>query len=303
MVANLIHIYRNTPLGRETLMQSVYFCKKLNVGLSVYIPDTVRFMMKFADDAIQVDLDRSYLTDPKTALERVRSQVSKMELKPEFLVPANLASCSLPVVPTDFQFMCCPRGISDLSSKIGLGYIGPTVRRIVQSARFPVLITSPAFKAWKSVAVLFGGSDNALNALRTGIQISKRTGCPLDLFIHLEQAPSYYLDRIRQSGLEKQLEDQVRHWHCFETGEFAENLYTVPHDAIVLVGAYDHKSIRHVLFGSKLETIQATLANCLLVCGPRSMAILTELNTRRKVSSNETFPNYPAQGGILRNGL
>jgi hypothetical protein len=274
MVANLMHIYRNTPLGRETLMQSVYFCKTLDVGLSVYIPDAVRFMMKFEETSVQVDLDRFYLTDPKTALKRVQSQGAKMELKPEFLVPANLASCGLPVVPADFQFMCCPRGISDLSSKIGLGYIGPTVRRIVQSARFPVLITSPAFKAWKSVAVLFGGSDSAINALRSGIQISKRAGCPLDLFIDLEREPSYYLDRIRQSGLEKQLKDQVRHWHCFEAGEFAENLYTVPHDAIVLVGAYAHKSIRHVVFRSKLETVQTTLANCILVCGPRSLSNL-----------------------------
>ena len=59
MQANLFHVFRNTPLGRETLMQSIYFCRLLDVGLTLYIPDSVRFMMYFDHDAVQVDLDQS----------------------------------------------------------------------------------------------------------------------------------------------------------------------------------------------------------------------------------------------------
>ncbi len=274
MMANLLHVYRNTTLGRETLMQSIYFCKTLDVGLAVYMPDAVRFMMYFDHNAVQVDLDRSYLTDQETALKRVRSLTAEAGLKPEFLEPKKRTVSNLPDVPTHFQFMCCPRSISDLSSKIGIGYIGPKVRRIVQSAQFPVLMTSPVFKAWKSVAVLFGGSDGARNALETGMQIARRSGFPLDLFTQMEREESYYLERICESGLEKDLNELVRHWYRFEKGKFAHNLYTVPHDAIVLAGAYGHGVIKDVLFGSKVETAQTTLTNNILVSGPRSIATL-----------------------------
>jgi len=274
-VANLLHVYRNTPLGRETLLQSIYFCQTLDLGLTVYIPDAVSFMMYFHDEAVQVDLDQSYLTDPGTAMERVRSMAAQAAIEPEFLVPKNRTTGALPDVPTHYQYMCCPRSISDLSSKIGFGYIGPKVRRIVKSAQFPVLMTSPVFKPWKSVAVLFGGSDRAREALVSGVRIAKRSGFPLDLFIQLEKEESYYMERIRESGLEDDLNKIVRHWFLFEKGAFAHNLYALPHDAIVLAGAYGHGLIKHVLFGSKLETAQTTLTNNILVSGPRSIASWT----------------------------
>ncbi len=69
--------------------------------------------------------------------------------------------------------MCCPRSISDMSSKIGLGYIGPRVRRIVKSARFPVLITSPAYREWQRIAVFFGGSTNAVTGKTNAMATSR----------------------------------------------------------------------------------------------------------------------------------
>ena len=38
---------------------------------------------------------------------------------------------------------------------------------------------------------------------------------------------------------------------------------------MVIVGAYGHGRIKELLFGSKLEKIQATLTNNLLIAGPR----------------------------------
>jgi hypothetical protein len=279
MYANLLHVFRNTPLGRETLMQSIYFCQTLDVGLTIYIPDSIRFMMYFDHEAVQVDLDKSYLAGPETALERARALSADSGLEPRFLYPKNRTASDLPDIPTQFAFMCCPRSISDMSSKIGMGYIGPKVRRIIRSANFPVLMTPSVFKPWKSVAVLFGGSDSALNSLRSGIQVSRRSGYPLDLFIQLEQDLGYYEARIREAGLEKAVARYCRHRYQFVDGIFEQNLYTLPHDALVLSGAYGHGLVNNLLFGSKVEITQATLTNCLLVSGPNSV---TRLNQRQR---------------------
>jgi hypothetical protein len=274
MHANLLHVFRNTPLGRETLMQSLYFCKTLDLELTVYVPDALQFMMYFDHEAVQVDLDTSYLNDPKTAVARARAIAADAGLKPRFLHPKNRTSRDLPDIPTHFAFMCCPRSISDLSSKIGLGYIGPKVRRIIRTAGFPVLMTATVFKPWKSIAVLFGGSESALNALRSGVELANRSGYPLDVFIQLEQEESYYTRQIRQAGLEEAVERHCRHRYLFEDGEFIHNLYNIPHDALVLSGAYGHGLITNILFGSKMETAQNTLTNNMLVSGPHAMAHL-----------------------------
>ena len=271
---NLLHVFRNTPLGRETLMQSIHFCRTLDIGLDIYIPDALSFMMYFEDEAVQVDLDRSYLFEPETAAEHARSLAAEAGLQPRIITPKHRTTRHLPDLPTHYQFMCCPRSISDLSSKIGLGYIGPKVRRIVQSAPFPVLMTAPVFKAWKSVTVLFGGSESACNALQAGLQIAERSGLPVDLFIQMEREEFYYYEQIHGAGLEGVVSERVRHWHRFEEGRFAENLYHVPHDALVVAGAYGHGLIKQMLFGSKLETVQSTLTNSMLVSGPRSVASL-----------------------------
>jgi nucleotide-binding universal stress UspA family protein len=166
--------------------------------------------------------------------------------------------------------MCCPRSISDLSSKIGLGYIGPRVRRIVRSARFPVLITSPAFKSWKRIAVLFGGSTNAVKALRLGLAIQRRTRLPLDIYTQMEKdyGRQDYEGVLDESGLRADVQKRVHHWQFFEDGEFAQNLYEIPHDALVVLGAYGHGLIRDFVFGSKMETIQSEISNNLLIAGP-----------------------------------
>jgi hypothetical protein len=255
-------------------MQSIYFCRTLDVGLTIYIPDAVHFIMYFHNDAVQVDLDRSYLSGSESAVERARALAAEAGLQPRFLLPKNRTASDLPDIPTDFEFMCCPRTISDLSSKVGLGYIGPKVRRIIRSASFPVLLTSSVFKPWKSIAVLFGGSDSALTSLRSGIQLSKQSGYPLDLFIQVEQGNGYYNQRIREAGLEAAVERHCRNRYEFTEGEFAENLYTVPHDALVLSGAHGHGLIKQILFGSKVEIAQTTLTNSMLVSGPHTIISL-----------------------------
>ncbi len=273
MSNQLLHIFRNTPLGRETLLQSIYFSNQLGISLVIYIPKFTKFLMYFENDVIQVDLDDSYLTAPQTARNHAEKLVKDAGAKARFIEPKNFTATTLPDIPSNFDFMCCPRSISDLSSKIGLGHIGPRVRRIVSAAKFPVLITSPTYKPWNHIAVFFGGSSNAVNALRLGIRISRLTNKPLTIYTQLEGKTKDELERIIQKEqLEEPMKNHVEAWHIFDRNTFEENLYEVPHDALVILGAYGHGLIRDIVFGSKMEKVQSVMPNNMLIVGPKYMA-------------------------------
>ena len=274
MNGRLLHIFRNTPFGRETLLQSVYFCKKAGLSLSVYIPRSDKFLMYFENDVVQVDLDDSYLKFSDTAVKHAAEIAESGGLKPEFLEPKNFTSPDLVDIPTTFDFMSCPRSITDKSSRIGLGHIGPRVRHIVKSAHFPVLIPSHAYKEWQSITVFFGGSANAIRALRLGLSISKVSGMPLDVVTQVEKGrQKHYEEVIKDEKLEKKMNRYVRTWHKFEKGKFEQNLYIVPHDAMVILGAYGHGMIKEIAFGNKMEKVHATLPNSLLIVGPKYVEI------------------------------
>ncbi len=273
MEAQLFHIFRNNPLGRETLLQSIYFCKRIGASPVIYIPKHTKFLMYFENDVVQISLDDSYLTAPETALKHATALLEQAELSARFLEPKHYTASTLPDIQTNFDFMACPRTISDLSSKIGLGYIGPRVRRIVNSARFPVLITSPVYKEWKRIAVFFGGSANAINALKLGFRIKRESGFLLDVFTHLGKTSKESYEKIlAEQNLEEEMKRFVNKWHIFENNRFEEHLYDVPHDALVVLGAYGHGLIKNFVFGSKMETIQSTISNNLLIVGPNYTA-------------------------------
>jgi hypothetical protein len=217
----LLHIFRNTPFGRETFLQSLYFCKTINAYPVAYIPKSDKFLLYFSNDAVQVDLDKSYLNETETAREHVEELFEEMGFKPMFYEPKNYTASTLPDISTNFDYLCCPRSVSDLSSKIGLGHIGPKVRRIIKHATFPVLITSPVFKPWKSISVFFGGSENAMNALNLGLKIAMSSGVPLNLYTLLEKkGEDYYRELIRKSNLESLVNQYVAHWHFYENQAF-----------------------------------------------------------------------------------
>lgn len=275
MEAQLFHIFRNNPFGRETLMQSMYFCKQVDAAPTVYIPEHTKFLMYFDNDVVQIDLDGSYLTAPATAKQHAVDLLSGQGFEPSFFSPKHFTASTLPDVPTHFDFMCCPRSISDLHSKIGLGYIGPRVRRIVQSAHFPVLITSPVYKPWKSIAVFFGGSKNAFNALRLGLRIHRDSGIPVQIYTHaVARSPEVYRKAVqkKEQGLWEEIDGGGVPWHFFTDGVFEENLYEVPHDALVVIGAFGHGLIRDIVFGSTMEKVQSVINNNLLIVGPKYAA-------------------------------
>ncbi|RLB30311.1 MAG: universal stress protein [Deltaproteobacteria bacterium] len=269
MKNQLLHIFRNTPFGRETLLQSVYFCRETGTSLVVYIPRHPQFLMYFQNEVVTVDLDRAFLRSPKTARKHAEDIIRGGGLEPNFFEPKGFTASTLPDIPVDFSYMCCPRTISDLSTKIGLGYIGPRVRKIIKNCTFPVLIPTPVYKEWKSLTVFFGGSHNAIQALTVGMKVSKLSGFPLKIFTQAEKKHySYYQDILKKNALYDGIEKGEIEWLFFEKGKFRENLYNVPHDTMVVVGAYGHGLIKELLFGSMMEEIQTILPNNMLIVGP-----------------------------------
>ena len=269
MENRLLHIFRNNPFGRETLLQSSYFCKKIGASIVIYIPKTTKFLMYFDNDVVQVDLDKSYLSSPETAVKHATELVEQAGMNALFFEPKHYTASTLPDIHTNFDYMCVPRSVSDMSSKIGLGYIGPRVRRIVKSARFPVLITSPVFKPWNSIVVFFGGSVNAVKALRLGFHVARASGMTMDVFTQTgKYSEEDCMNVIKERNLERDRELYINKWHFFESNNFEDILYEVPHDSLVILGAYGHGVIKDILFGSKLEMIQSTISNNLLIAGP-----------------------------------
>ena len=278
METTIFHVFRNTPLGRETLLQSLYFCRQTASSIAIYVPEHTKFLMYYDNDVVQVDLDSSYLTHPENANEHAQALADEMGIEPRFISPKNFTASTLPDIPVDFDFMCCPRSISDLSTKLSLGHIGPKVRRIINQARFPILMPSLMFKPWERIVVFFGGSQNAVKALKLGVRLSHLSGKPLDLFTQsgdmgnigsgTGEPKKNYEAMLKESGVDALVDETVSHWYFFDEGNFEHNLYAVPHNALVVLGAYGHGLVKDLLFGSTMEMIQTVLPNTLLIAGP-----------------------------------
>jgi nucleotide-binding universal stress UspA family protein len=268
----LLHIFRNTPFGRETLLQSAYFCRRLQLPLSIHVPKFKRFLFYFEHDVVQVDLDDSYLTNPATAREHIRDILSLHQLEHTLVQPLGQAASVLPHLPVEFSFMTCPRSMSEDTRKIALGTIGSRVRRIVQAAQFPIYLPAAVFKPWTRLAVLYGGSDNAAGALRLALEINRRCNAPLQIFSQGERS-EFETQLLAQGFAQAQIE--AFDWQFFAAGDLLEELYRVPHDSLVLLGAYGKGAIRQTLFGSTMEKVQSNLPNSLMVVGPNCSWVKT----------------------------
>jgi hypothetical protein len=241
----------------------------MRLDLDIFIPEQKKFLMYFDSEVVQIDLDESYLFAPETAREHAQALVQHKEIAYRFLTPTERTASTLQDIPSDYMYMCLPRSVTDRISKIGLGHLGPKVRAILQAAHFPILIPSSVLKKWKNVVVFFGGSANALNALKVGITITRTTKTPLTLFIQSEGKDlDEYRSIIRKAGLLEALDACDALWSFFPNDTLENNLYTVPHDALVIAGAYGQGVIKTVLFGSKMELLQSTLPNNFLIVGP-----------------------------------
>jgi hypothetical protein len=270
MKDRLFHIYRNNPLGRETLMQSVFFCKRMGLGLTVYVPKWRKFDLQFGAKRIRLRLDPSYLSDPETAVGHAREVAEAEGMKVRFFQSKNGGAPKAPNLTQGTAFMTCPRAISAPFQRIGLGFIGGKVRAILESSTVPILMPSPVFKPWSSVTVLFGHDAESWKALRLGASIAKRTQMPLEVVTQQEQAGNGHGTRLRRAELEGVAKGTIAVWHRFSKGSFRVNLGIVPHDALVLMGASEKAAAHRVLSKSKMDIVQETLNNNFLIVGPQA---------------------------------
>ncbi len=265
----LLHVYRNTALGRETLLQSAYFCQMTGASLGVYVPRTSQFLLYFEHAVATVGLDSSYLRDPDTAVARVGEILGEFDISHVMIEPSSHTAPELPNLESEFEFMACPRSMSERSSKIRFGHLGPRVRAIVRAAPFPVLLPTPVFKPWKCIVACFGGSENSIRAISRARLLSRRAKVPLLLFTHDEGKGRAEYEKLLEGDevLEEVRSGEVE-WLFAETKNLTESLFDIPRDALVVSGAYGAGVVREALFGSKLEAIQTEVPNNLLVVGP-----------------------------------
>jgi len=266
MIKPVLHVFRNTPFGRETLLQSAYLCRRLQLQLSVYLPEFKRFLFYFDPEVVQVDLDASYLTDPASARDHIRDILAFYQVEYSLVSPSGKSASDLPDLPTHFSLMTCPRSMSEDTRKISLGMIGSKVRRIVQAAHFPIFIPAPVFKPWTRLSVLYGGSDNAAGALRLALDINQMCNAPLQIFSQGDR-DELKLQLLSQGFAERQIESFD--WQFLGAGDIAAQLYSIPHDGLVMLGAYGKGGIRESLFGSTMEKVQSGLPNSMMVVGPK----------------------------------
>lgn len=274
----LLHIYRNSPLGRETLLQSIHFCKTLNLSLCIYIPESKRFLICCGSEnsALPIDLDESYFISPESARPHAKELAKNTGTKANWIIPEKDTAKNCPKIQSSFEFMCCPRCIKAPLSKLSIGYIDALVRKIINTAQFPVLIPGPLYKPWKRIAVFFGGSSSALNALKLGLQICRVSGLSMDIFTQIEEGGNKknIQNTIDNHSLRNQIDEAIDKWHRFRNGDFASNIYNVSHDALVVLGGFHSKKYRN--FSSKMEKIQSVLPNNLLAVGPNCSELVLE---------------------------
>jgi len=267
----MLHIFRNSPLGRENLLQSAYFCKKhRGLSLKVYIPKTSLFSIDVGSDLFFLQLDASYLQYPYSAEAHVKGILQSSNVSFTFVGPNEFDVGVKPHLPGSWSIIACPRVISEQSGRIGLGHLGPKVRGLVKAAYSPVFIPSLAHKEWTSVTAFFGGSSLGALSVKMALAIARFSFVPASVHTQLNGMTKAVCEKaLSDAGILAAVSSAPVTWRLYDTGELKENLYDVPHDSLVVVGAAGKNVIKELVFGSTLEAIQSALPNPLVVVGPR----------------------------------
>jgi len=199
MPNTMLHIFRNSPIGRENLLQSVYFCRTYSgLVLEIFIPQRTHFTMDLGDELFAVQLDGSYTRYPESAEARVNEIMKGSGCEFRLIGPDTAAGVSPSHLPGTWSIISCPRVLTEDLSRIGLGHIGPKVRGLVKAAPFPVFVPSLANKAWRSVTAFFGGSELGARAVKAALAIARQAQMPA--YVHTQ------LDGTTKADCEESLE-------------------------------------------------------------------------------------------------
>ncbi|NOX55035.1 MAG: universal stress protein [Planctomycetes bacterium] len=276
MARKMLHIFRNNPLGRENLIQSISFCRKVgNLELWLYYPEHTQCLIAFDSGVVTLDLDATYTRFRETAERHALELLAGSGLVSHKVTPSKFTSQNLEELSGEWDIMLCPRVISESMSRIGIGHIGRRVRALVKASDFPIFIASPCERPWQSIAAFFGGSDLGLRAVRQGLSLAEQASVPLSVFTQLEDATERECrEKLEKSGVMERMSQLRADWVIWRNGSMEANLYDVPRDALVVAGAAGDSAMHELLFGSKLELIQRTLPNPLVIVGPSCKKLL-----------------------------
>lgn len=275
MVHKILHVWRNTPFGRETLRETIYFAERVGAEVDLIQPRAPKCLLDLGasqgGELLSLSLDASYLRSPGTARSEAEKLLAKGRLNWSWLGPTGSAAEDLPVYAVDVDYFSCPRVMSDRSTRIGLGQVGASVRHIVHRAPGPVLIPTPVFRPWSRIVAFFGGSAASARATTLAGSVAHAAGVPLTVFSYAKPG-----DRAGRRELESAFEALRKDlpacdWLVSDSQPLEEALMDVPTDALLVLGAYGHGLIHKHLFGGFAEIVQTVVPAPLFIVGPRAV--------------------------------
>jgi hypothetical protein len=265
MQEKVFHVYRNTPIGRETLMQAIDLCKKSSADLYIYSPQHDRFMIYFDADAVEVHLDQSYLHSPGTQKNNLDSILEAQRFVAKNVYSSTKTGSTLPDISTNFDLINLPKIMTELKKGLTGSNIGPGVRRLIKASHAPALISPNRFVDWSSIHLFFGGSRHAEKALRWALLLSRESKKPLHLTTLLEKKnESFYRDKIKKMNI---LPGRIASWTFWEQDSLFDALFKVERDQLIVMGAYGKSGLKKRLLGGTTEMVLRNSANPLLLVG------------------------------------
>jgi len=262
----VLHVFRNTPQGRETLLGAAQLCRASRMQLHVYIPAEPRFTLQLDADLLEIPLDRSYNSDPDTARGHAEAALHTGGITPHWVEASHNLASTMPVVQGRFHVMSCPKSLSTPSpSPLPVG-LGSRVRRLVRSAPFPLLIPTAPHIPWNSVTVFFAGSQHAVRALLWARVIAESAGLPIQIITHDEPGAARDAERALESN--DLLESLGPRWKVVDSPSFTSLLWEVPRESLVVAGAFGRTGVKAQILGSRTEAMIAHLPNPLFLVGP-----------------------------------
>ncbi|MGD1913900.1 MAG: universal stress protein [Rivularia sp. (in: cyanobacteria)] len=133
------------------------------------------------------------------------------------------------------------------------GHLGANVDRIVRSSRKPCLVTPRSFKPIERILVAYDGSATGKKIL----QFLADSPCFQSLEIHLLKVTQSNSDRTAivrldeaQQLLQKAGMEPLCSLNIGETEKVIANYITQQDISLLLMGAYGHRRIRHLVIGS-----------------------------------------------------
>ncbi len=264
----VLHVFRNTPLGRETLLGTIHLCRRTGMQLYLYRPEESRVTLQFENELVEVTLDSSYVRDRETA-ERHAEEIARSQQIPiHWVEPQHRLASTLPVIVDDFDLMTSPRSLIGPSQGGPLALLGARVRRLIRSAHHPVVVQPAPLLLWDRIVVFFAGSSHALCALAWARALAAAAGVEYRVFTQ-EEGPA--VERATAALQAEGLLEEVRpRWTVWPRGPFENVLWEVPRTSLVVAGAFGSSGVKSRLFGSRTETLLSQLPNPLFLVGPNA---------------------------------